>query len=407
MAPNGRYFCSFVDNIIALWDLRSTEKPVSHIQMQKNINDLSWCLTRSNTLASLQRDSPYIHLIDLNWPSSDMDGEPHCLKRSISPFISRTNLTTRNLAIGDITWHPTDLERLLVLSLSGTLCDYKIPQRIAMSWNNNNVLLGTTGKELCRLNSIASPCSLTDSLNPWNASVAEKSIEDIAELIQRRALNDYGQMIEIQKNGDLAESSKLCSVWRLLAHMHRKGSIAGLKAILGISSAPDGPAMSTSETMLLSWADFPMNSALKVYRSEQRDFALQLCGWAFERDKEASFTAFIEDLCAKHEFTRASLIACFHLRIRYAIDILGKGAEQSSDTNTLRMAAIALAGFSQEKTGIWKSQCTAAGLQISDPHIRAIFAFLSPDNDNYDSVLVSKCFGRFYYIFLKIIFISD
>lgn len=52
------------------------------------------------------------------------------------------------------------------------------------------------------------------------------------------------------------------------------------------------------------------------------------------------------------------------------------------DKSSLRMSAIALAGFS---SGIWKTQCAAAQKQIQDPHLRAIFNFLA--DESYSGVL--------------------
>lgn len=57
------------------------------------------------------------------------------------------------------------------------------------------------------------------------------------------------------------------------------------------------------------------------------------------------------------------------------------------------MAAIALAGLSFEKSAMWRSQCILAHSQINDPYLRAIFSFLTPDNDHtYDAVLVNSYF---------------
>lgn len=53
------------------------------------------------------------------------------------------------------------------------------------------------------------------------------------------------------------------------------------------------------------------------------------------------------------------------------------------------MAAIALSGFNFEKSAIWRAQCSTAQTQISDPYLRAIFAFLLPDNGSFEKVLVS------------------
>lgn len=82
------------------------------------------------------------------------------------------------------------------------------------------------------------------------------------------------------------------------------------------------------------------------------------------------------------------MIACFQLKVRLAIDVLSKGAGNSMDASSLRMAAIALSGFSFEKTAIWRSQCAIAQTQISDPHLRAIFAFLGQDPGSNEKVLV-------------------
>lgn len=84
------------------------------------------------------------------------------------------------------------------------------------------------------------------------------------------------------------------------------------------------------------------------------------------------------------------MIACFQLKIRVAIDILSRGADQSSnDSSNLRMAAIALSGFNFEKGAIWRTQITAQ-TQINDPHLRTIFTFLSvSESANYEKVLVS------------------
>lgn len=92
----------------------------------------------------------------------------------------------------------------------------------------------------------------------------------------------------------------------------------------------------------------------------------------------------------QQEYTRAALIACFHLKIRLAIDILSKGADSSHESSNLRMAAIALAGFSFDKSAIWRSQCATAQTQINDPYLRSIFAFLIPDSGSYDKVLVNE-----------------
>ncbi|XP_053676082.1 GATOR complex protein MIOS [Anopheles nili] len=388
VAPNGRYLASYVENIINLWDLRSLEKPISQIQMQKSISQLSWCPTRSSVLSTLQRDSPLINLIDLHWPGSEMDGgEPHSVKRFVSPFQTTANTltTSRVPSMAYLSWHPYELERMLALSSVGNICDYRIPQRVAVSWDNNNNLFGNNGNELRQFATPTRSSTPTDSLNQWNIDNSE---EDIAETMQNRALKNYGLMADLQRNGDLVEKNDgLQSVWRMLGHMVKEDNKQGLKEILGVNSALEGPPMSPSEPVNTKWIDFSMCSGLVVYRSEQRDTAQLLCGWTFEREKEASFTAFLEELCTKREYTRAALLACFHFRVRLAIDILGRGADQASDPSSLlRVAAIALSGFSAERSELWRKQCGAARTQIDDPHLRCMFSFLAHEKEGFETV---------------------
>ena len=60
---------------------------------------------------------------------------------------------------------------------------------------------------------------------------------------------------DIQKNGDLANNAALKSVWQMLAHMNQEDCGLGLKEIIGIS-----------ETILLSWQDFPNAPGIKAYK---------------------------------------------------------------------------------------------------------------------------------------------
>lgn len=385
ISPNGRYLASYVDNVINLWDLRALDKPLNQIQMQKNITQLSWCPTRSSVLTAIQRDSPLINLIDLYWPNTEMSsGDPHSVKRFVSPF--QVKPPSRVPTVGYISWHPCEFERMLAVSGTGTICDYEVPQRVAISWDNNNNLYGNNGKELRQFTSPSPPSTPADSLNQWDCGI-DSYEEDIAELIQKRALNNYGLAAEIYRNGELAGNANLKGVWRIIGHMIREDCKLGLITILGVCNAPDGPAMSRSDPMMMKWVDFSIGSGLVVYRSEQRDTAQVLCGWTFDRNKDGSFQTFIDELCTNKEYTRAALIACFHFKIKYAIEILGRGAEQSTDPSSLlRVAAIALSGFSAERSGLWRKQCGAARTQIDDPYLRCMFSFLAHEKDGFETV---------------------
>ena len=56
----------------------------------------------------------------------------------------------------------------------------------------------------------------------------------------------------------------------------------------------------------------------------------------------------------------------------------------------LKVVAMALAGFADEKNTLWKDTCGSIGPSLSHPYLRAMFAFLTTEGEIYDTVLVSK-----------------
>lgn len=46
-------------------------------------------------------------------------------------------------------------------------------------------------------------------------------------------------------------------------------------------------------------------------------------------------------------------------------------------------------GFSDDKNSIWRELCQPTRTHLTDPYLRAMFAFLTSDKDSYDGVLVS------------------
>lgn len=84
------------------------------------------------------------------------------------------------------------------------------------------------------------------------------------------------------------------------------------------------------------------------------------------------------------------MIYVFHLKVLAACDILSKAVDHTRDPSMFRMAAIALSSFNADRSSVvWQQQRALANSQIQDPHLRAIFAFLITDNDNFETVLVS------------------
>lgn len=71
------------------------------------------------------------------------------------------------------------------------------------------------------------------------------------------------------------------------------------------------------------------------FRSEDRDKALQLCGWNFDKDS-ASLTAFLDRLETEKAYTRAAAISVFNMKLRYGIEILNRSAEKVQNLTSVR-----------------------------------------------------------------------
>lgn len=149
-------------------------------------------------MATLQRDSPYIHLLDLHWPSGETEAEPHTIKRHIAPVQIKLSPSTKMPILNGISWHPTDVERLLILMGNGSISDFKIQQRVAISWDPYNNVCASVGVNLNQINAISPPSTPSEIASPWEgvqAPIEVQSSEDIADVIHRRALMDYGKLV--------------------------------------------------------------------------------------------------------------------------------------------------------------------------------------------------------------------
>ena len=80
---------------------------------------------------------------------------------------------------------------------------------------------------------------------------------------------------------------------------------------------------------------------------------------------------------------------------------------KSPETNTYRMAAIALSGFTLDKSGIWRSQCSLAQSQVDDAYLRGIFGFLAADSEGYENVLSESGISLADRVAFACIFLND
>ncbi|XP_037961202.1 GATOR complex protein MIOS [Teleopsis dalmanni] len=395
VAPNGNYLCSYVDSLIMLWDLRAIDRPLKQIQSAKNHLQLSWCPTRTSFLSSLQRESPFMTLYDVRSVDVEKSREVYHVKKQLLPFSNKLQSSIKGYSLSCLSWHPTDFERALVLSEAGNILDFKLPVSILTAYSNHKKLPLLLQRPLSAPNTPIRSNLLNEKqsigTNPaLNFDIIDTDLleRDLVDMTRQRALRDYGLKIEVKRFNDL--DNYLKNVWLSLNNLYRDECLTGLKSILGISLSYQSDPLSTSriESHVLQWPEFINNSnSLVCYRSEQRDLAIKLCGWSTEQD----FESYITSLCDNKEYSRAAMISVFHLKILSACDILSKTADILRDPSMFRIAAIALSSFNADRcSSTWRNQRSNANMQIQDAHLRAIFSFLTIENDSFDAVLTEE-----------------
>ncbi|KAH0544233.1 GATOR complex protein MIOS-B [Cotesia glomerata] len=374
---------SHVDNQITIWDTRYFEKPMLTLPQSRQINKVLWSPTRHNLLGSLQKDSAvlYLHDIQHSGVGSGEDAEPGALERMVTPWSTPGNNWT---GINSFTWHPTHTNRLLTISPQG-ITDYTVYERVTVNWSTRSHLVWNHATKALKY--------ISSSDNVY------KALDDIAILTKRRALVDYGLIPELSQNGEVAENETLKNLWQWLylsKSLVEDGIIPsiynyhpGVRTVLRLDGQNGGNGLfMKSELINRPWVDIGSNHTAKIYRSTDRDKALQLCGWRFDKDSNATYNnLFLERLEREGQYARATAISVFNLCLRQAIDILNRGASKVSMASNLHIVAMALSGFSEDRNSMWRELCLKSRSQLSDPYLRATFAFLTADNDSYDNVL--------------------
>ncbi|KAK7593002.1 hypothetical protein V9T40_007754 [Parthenolecanium corni] len=362
VAPyDDNYVVSFGDNQIAVWDTRNLEKSILSLTQSKIVSKVSWCPTRRNLIGSLHKESSAIHLHDIQ--QSVENNEPSVLSRSIQPG--------QNMPLTSFSWHPKHENRLIAVSYVGAITDYTVFERMTLNWSPSTHIVWTYGRQHLKL--------ISDHDKIYS------NIQDFGPKIKRRALAEYGLKEELWQNGAISESETLDNVWQWL-HLSKtlvdSGNITssdniyhpGIRNILHIEN---NQSTLKSELVYSKWNDIAMT--VVTYKSPARENALQLCGWKFHSDSTA-----LERIELEGSFTRAAAIAIFNLKLRSAINILFKGASRQPH---LAVIAMALSGYSTEKKSLWREMCAATKEQLSDPYLKAAFAFLVDQSSHYKHVL--------------------
>ncbi|RLU21193.1 hypothetical protein DMN91_005566 [Ooceraea biroi] len=372
--PHNNYqLLSHVDNLITIWDTRCFEKPVVTIVAQRQVTKVLWCPTRRNLIGTLHKDSGGLHLFDIQYCGGE-DTEPGVLERVVLP-------PSHNPV--SFSWHPTDENRLLTISSQG-VTDYTVCERITLNWSARSCLMWNYAFKSFKY--------------VHNEDNVYKALNDISVLTKKRAMFEYGLLADLAQNGDVAEDETLKNLWQWLylsRSLVEAGTIQspdnkhpGVRTVLKLDGQQNtGNGFLKSEVIHRPWADIGSSHMTKIYRSPERERCLLLCGLRFDRETNTAYdNAYVEKLEKEGAYAKAAAFSVFNLCLRQAIDILNRGASKKQ-TATLNMVAMALSGFSEERSTLWRESCQKSKSQLSDPYLRATFGFLTADNDTYDSVL--------------------
>ncbi|XP_071151579.1 GATOR2 complex protein MIOS-B-like, partial [Mytilus edulis] len=135
--------------------------------------------------------------------------------------------------------------------------------------------------------------------------------------------------------------------------------------------------------------DFNKGSTMKYqsfqYTDETRFYS---CVAGGNSDNTEGLNLFLKELHKNGQTSKAAAIALFNLKFGQTIEILsGKYRHQTEDSTMMNAVAMAISGYSEDKQTLWRKTCSALLHKLTDPYLRAIFAFLSCEKDNYQEIL--------------------
>lgn len=397
---------SFVENQLVLWDVRNFEKPVITLQDSKLIAKVAWCPTRSSTLSSLVRESAFIKLYNIQQSNGSDEIEPSIVEYSVHPSEQLSSLSS-------FAWHPGHENRMLFISPFGEVGEFTVFDRITLNWSPTSEIVWTQGRRL--LHCVDSRDKFYDCL------------DDLSIKMKKRAILDYGlKMEQLWQNGELVEDPVLRRLWSWLDIMKSLWEEGKLKSVVKtdikyegvvtaiinsshISSKTEQIIISANASNIECTNNFSTSHRIIKYSSDGRDRALQLCGWGKSSDKTC-LTILLERLQADKKFERAAMISVFNLDIRRAIQLLNKGAlvyiSLGKESN-LNIVAMALSGYSEDDNALWGETCRKLRSQLKNPYLRAMFAFLTSENSNYEEVLKENDIAIQDRVAFACIFLSD
>lgn len=366
-------FASYSDTSVCIWDVRNFEKPVLSLQQNKTVSKISWCPTHHSFLGVLCKESTSLSLYDIQNANglAAEEMEPIPLERGLI-------LTENGETISSFAWHLNEENRLLYSTSSLNIKEHIVVDRITLNWSPSSKLVWNCGKKILQY------IDETDSVYG--------RFSDFSVIMRKRAVEGYGLEADFKPDSELMQDVTTRELWcwvdtcRKLA---QSGNPLGIN-FMGIRSALrlDTDGVMKSEMFQVPWngVESAKISPITVYRSEERNQALRLCGWPY--DPENSILGpLLEKFQADGQVSRSAALSVFHMKIRKAIKILTRSGVQKNQVS-YQLVALALAGFTDNRETLWQQEiCSMQKNALDDPYLRATFAFLTSPSEKYESVL--------------------
>ncbi|XP_033762093.1 GATOR complex protein MIOS-like isoform X2 [Pecten maximus] len=372
MDPKNDYrLASYHENQVSVWDIRNFDKPIMTFPETKPVVQIGWCPTRMGFLAVLVKETSAVKLYDIRHiPMGADDLDPAIIERNVQCYANQCMA---------FSWHPTDENRMLTVSQTGAVKDITVHERIPVMWSSQFHLSWACGKRM------------VDVVSPKNSQTI-----DISQRIRQRITKGYGtQTVNVEHNAHVViEEQHLRGMWRWLSvtrqlvdENRQTQTKINISRCTGIKSLLQQETDTSNNASYWPWQEVDGNvlsnlKTMRIYSSEERRRALQLCGW---RNKEM-VDVFLEELETKTEYTKAAAIALFNLKMGKSIQILSKTATKQGYEN-LSAVAMAIAGYTEEQQTMWRRTCGSLLQTVHDPYLRAMFCFLASDKENYDEIL--------------------
>ena len=244
-------------------------------------------------------------------------------------------LTDPTETVTSFAWHLNEENHLLYSTTLMNIRDHTVVDRITLNWSPSSKLVWNCGKRI--LQYIDETDSVYDRL------------EDVSVTMRRRAVDGYGLEPDFKPDSELMRDPLTRELWCWVDTCRKLGQAGNPlgRDFLGVRSAlklDSETGMLKSELMQMPWnggsESAKSTATVSVYRSQDRNQALRLCGWP---DDNITLGPMLKKMMDDAEISRAAALAVFHLKIRKAIKLLTKSGVHKNGVS-YQLVALALAG---------------------------------------------------------------